>query len=166
MQVAVTIVNYRTPELVLECLDCLDSERRALPTLRAVVVDNASGDGSVEILSDRLGGASFSDWVRFLPLPLNGGFGWGNNQAILSLLSSETPPDAILLLNPDAMMQTRGLVALVEDMTRRADAGAIGSQLINQDGSFSGSAFRFPTICARPAFSSIQYFGGCTLEMN
>ena len=146
MRVAVVIVNYRTPEMVLDCLDCLGRERDALPSLRAVVVDNASGDNSVDILAARIDAAPLSDWVKVMPLSLNGGFGWGNNQAILDLLSSPSPPDAILLLNPDAMMGPGALVGLVEDMGRRPDAGAIGSQLINQDGSLSGSAFRFPTI--------------------
>jgi GT2 family glycosyltransferase len=146
MRVAVAIVNYRTPQMVLACLDSLNRERAALPSLHAVVVDNASGDDSVAILSAKLGEKPFSGWVQFLPLPLNGGFGWGNNEAILTLLASEAPPEAILLINPDAMIEPGGLVALVEDMRRRPDAGAIGSQLVNPDGSLSGSAFRFPTI--------------------
>ena len=146
MHVAVVIVNYRTPTMVLACLESLSRERAALPSLQTVVVDNASGDDSVAILSERLGEAPLSDWVQFLPLPLNGGFGWGNNEAILTLLAKETPPDAILLLNPDATIEPGALVALVEDMMRRPDAGAIGSQLVNADGSLSGSAFRFPTI--------------------
>ncbi|WP_293701161.1 MULTISPECIES: glycosyltransferase [unclassified Sphingopyxis] len=146
MRIAVAIVNYRTPTMVLACLDSLGREREALPSLQAIVVDNASGDDSVAILSARLGEMPFSDWVQFRPLPLNGGFGWGNNEAILTLLASETPPDAILLINPDAMIEPGALVALVEDMARRPDAGAIGSQLVNPDGSLSGSAFRFPSI--------------------
>lgn len=146
MRIAVAIVNYRTPTMVLACIDSLNREREALPSLQAVVVDNASGDDSVPLLTARFGQAPLSEWVKFLPLPVNGGFGWGNNQAILTLLANETPPDAILLLNPDAMIEPGALVALIEDMARRPDAGAIGSQLVNPDGSLSGSAFRFPTI--------------------
>ena len=146
MRVAVIIVNYRTPAMVLACLDSLNRERGALPSLHAVVVDNASGDDSISILSVKLKEMPFSEWVQFLPSPLNGGFGWGNNEAILTVLASETPPDAMLLINPDTMIEPGALVALIEDMARRPDAGAIGSQLVNPDGSLSGSAFRFPTI--------------------
>lgn len=146
MQIAAVIVNYRTPAMVLACLDSLGQERVALPGLKAVVVDNASGDDSAEILTARLGDAPYADWVQFIPLPLNGGFGWGNNEAILRLLADAAAPEAILLLNPDAMVEPGALVALVEDMRLRPDAGAIGSQLVNVDGSLSGSAFRFPTI--------------------
>lgn len=148
MRIVAAIVNYRTPTMVLACLDSLRREREALPSLQAIVVDNASGDDSVAVLSARLSETPFSDWVQFRPLPLNGGFGWGNNEAILTLLANETPPDAILLINPDAMIEPGALVALVEDMARRPDAGAIGSQLINPDGSLSGSAFRFPSIAS------------------
>lgn len=146
MQVAAVIVNYRTPAMVLACLEHLSRERGKTPSLKAVVVDNASGDGSEEILATRLLDAPYADWVQFIPLTINGGFGWGNNQAILRLLAETTPPDAIFLLNPDAMVEPGALAALVEDLQRRPDAGAIGSQLVNLDGSLSGSAFRFPTI--------------------
>lgn len=146
MQVAAVIVNFRTPEMVLTCLESLGQERAAMPALKAIVVDNASGDDSINILSARLADPGFASWVQFVPLPLNGGFGWGNNEAILRLLTDASEPDAILLLNPDAMLEAGALVALAEDMQHRPDAGAIGSQLVNPDGSLSGSAFRFPTI--------------------
>jgi GT2 family glycosyltransferase len=146
MRIAAVIVNYRTPELVLRCLNALAEERSAFPDLRAVVTDNFSGDGSVESLSFALQQPAFADWVDFLPLPINGGFGWGNNQAIFHLLASALPPDAFFFLNPDTIIERGALSALVADMERRGDAGAIGSQLLNEDGSLSGSAFRFPSV--------------------
>ena len=146
MRVAVVIVNYRTPEMVLSCLEALGNERARLPSLEAIVVDNASGDDSVSILSARIAQAPFAEWVGFQSLPLNGGFGWGNNEAILSLLARTTPPDAIMLLNPDTVVESGAVVALVEELKRRPDAGAIGSQLVNPDGTLAGSSFRFPTV--------------------
>lgn len=146
MRVAVVIVNYRTPDMVIACLERLDKERVLLPSIQVSVVDNASGDDSVAILSEKLGEPHFAEWVQFLPLPLNGGFGWGNNEAILRLLASDMPPEAILLLNPDTMIEPGAVAALVRDMENRPDAAAIGSQLVNQDGTLAGSAFRFPSI--------------------
>lgn len=146
MRVGVVIVNYRTPEMVVACLERLDKERSLLPSIEAVVVDNASGDDSVALLSAWLGEAQFAEWVQFLPLPLNGGFGWGNNEAILSLLARDVQPDAILLLNPDTMIEPGAVAALVRDMQARPNAAAIGSQLVNQDGTLAGSAFRFPSV--------------------
>ena len=146
MRIAVVIVNYRTPDMVIACLERLDKERVLLPSIQVSVVDNASGDDSVAILSEKLGEPHFAEWVQFLPLPLNGGFGWGNNEAILRLLASDMPPEAILLLNPDTMIEPGAVAALVRDMEGRPDAAAIGSQLVNQDGTLAGSAFRFPSI--------------------
>lgn len=146
MRVAAVIVNYRTPDLVIKCLASLACERSSIPDLQVVVVDNASGDGSASILFAELSSERYADWVHFVPLEINGGFGWGNNQAILALLEGPLPPDAIFLLNPDAVIQAGALIALVADMQQRADAGAIGSQLLNEDGTLAGSAFRFPTI--------------------
>lgn len=146
MRIAAVIVNFRTPHLVLDCLEALAGERSALPGLRAIVVDNGSGDDSAAFLSVELEKMPFADWVNFMPFSLNGGFGWGNNQAMLRLFQEVDPPEAIYLLNPDARIEPGALLALVRDMERRADAGAIGSQLLHQDGSLAGSAFRFPSV--------------------
>ena len=146
MRIAAIIVNYRTPQLVLQCLKALAVERDALPELRAIVIDNGSDDGSAAVLSRELEKMPLASWARFFPLPLNGGFGWGNNQAILHLLQGKDPPEAIYLVNPDARIEPGALVALVHDMERRSDAGAVGSQLLHQDGSMAGSAFRFPSV--------------------
>jgi hypothetical protein len=146
MRIAAVIVNYRTPQLVLQCLEALAVERSALPGLRAIVTDNGSGDGSAAFLSAELEKMPLAEWVSFLPLPLNGGFGWGNNQAILRLFQQDEAPEAIYLLNPDTRIEPGALMALVCDMERRSDAGAIGSQLLQQDGSLAGSAFRFPSV--------------------
>lgn len=146
MRVVAIIINYRTPELVIRCLSALAEERAAVPDLRAVVADNNSKDGSAERLSVELSNGAFADWVEFVALPVNGGFGWGNNQAILHYLQGQSLPDAIYLLNPDTSVEPGALSALVRDLEGKADAGAVGSQLLNVDGSFAGSAFRFPSI--------------------
>ena len=146
MRIAAIIVNYRTPQLALKCLAALDKERESFPDLKAVVVDNASGDDSVRLLSSAIESFQLSDWVQFLPLPLNGGFGWGNNQAILHLLEGGERPDAFFLLNPDTILARGALRTLADCLTSHPDAGAAGSQLVNPDGSLAGSAFRFPTI--------------------
>lgn len=144
--VAVVTVNYRTPDLTELCIAALAKEREALPALRAVVVDGGSGDDSAEVLSAAFGRPEYKDWVEFLPMPINGGFGWANNQGIRSLLRSAQPPDYIQLLNPDAEVATGAVVALVEYLNANPGAGAVGSQLVDPDGTPAGSAFSFPSI--------------------
>jgi hypothetical protein len=143
--VAVIIVNYRTPELTEACLAALSGERALVPNLRAIVVDGGSGDGSAEELAATVAGEAYRDWVEFLPLPINGGFGWANNQALLRLAHESSPPDYVHLLNPDAKV-TRGAVArLVEELKVYPRCAAAGSQLLASDGTPTGAGFRFPT---------------------
>ena len=152
MTVAVVIVNYRTAQMTLECVAALAGERAAIPDLRVVVVDGGSGDGSADIL--RVGLANY-DWVTLLPLDVNGGFGWANNQGMLHLIQSENPPDFIHLLNPDSIIEPGAVVALRDTLLAHPSCAAAGSQLINPDGSESGSAFRFPSV-AREFFRGGQ----------
>ena len=145
-QVAVIIVNYRTAELTLNCVAALAGERVDLPDLRAVIIDGGSADGSAEQLRKGLAHPDFADWCTFIPLDLNGGFGWANNQAILHLMQQDSPPDYIHLLNPDTVIEPGAVRVLKDALDARPQAGCTGSQLLEPDGQLTGSAFRFPTI--------------------
>lgn len=145
-RVAVVTVNYRTPDLVMRCLESLAAERTAMPhPLEVIVVDGGSGDGSAEQLRRGLADERFAGWTSFLPLELNGGFGWANNQAMLLLLQRDQPPSLIHILNPDTVVEPGAIGALVEVLKTHPDCGAAGSQLIDADHAPAGSAFRFPT---------------------
>ncbi|MBB5686633.1 glycosyltransferase family 2 protein [Sphingobium boeckii] len=143
--IAIVIVNYRTPELVADCLKTILVERDSLPELTVMVVDGGSGDGSAEKIEASLNDPVFANWVTFLPLDINGGFGWANNQAILRLLRQENPPAFIHLLNPDSRIEPGAIAALRDAMIAHPRCAVAGSQLINPDLSLAGSAFRFPT---------------------
>lgn len=142
--VAVVIINYRTPELTIRCVEALVGEKQQLPLLRVVVVDGGSADGSAEKLAEFVGQLGL-DWVSFLPLSINGGFGWANNQAMLQLARDENPPEFIHLLNPDAEVTEGAVSALVDALQSDPRCGAAGSQLINVEGDPAASAFRFPS---------------------
>lgn len=144
-RVAVVTVNYRTPDLVMRCLDSLLAERHALPRLEVIVVDGGSGDGSAEQLRRDMAEERYAGWTSLLPLELNGGFGWANNQAMLRLLQQGDPPSLIHLLNPDTVVEPGALTRLVKAMAAHPECGAAGSQLIDDSGGLAGSAFRFPT---------------------
>jgi len=146
MKVAVVIVNYRTTPLIEGVLDSIRSGYRGKDDVRAVVVDGFSDDGSLPNLTAMLQQQRYREWVQLLPLDLNGGFGWANNQAILRLLQGSDPPSAIHLLNPDAELLPDSGTALIETLESHANIGAVGSQLIEPDGTCATSAFRFPTV--------------------
>jgi N-acetylglucosaminyl-diphospho-decaprenol L-rhamnosyltransferase len=144
--IAVVIVNYRTPDLTKTCLRALEKERTNFRDLQVVVVDGGSADGSVEKLSAWVGRREFREWVEMLPLPVNGGFGWANNQAIQRLMAGSEQPEYIHLLNPDTEVEAGGLRHLAEYLNSHPPVAAVGSQLIEADGSWTDSAFTFPSL--------------------
>ena len=100
---AVVIVNYRTPGLVVDCLRTLAGEVAREPALRAVVVDNASGDDSLAVLAAAIRDHGWK-WAGLKPLDRNGGFAFGNNAAARELLAGPSPPAYVWLLNPDTLV--------------------------------------------------------------
>ena len=139
----VVIVNYRTAELALECLRALAGEAAGLPGLRAVVVDNASGDDSVDRLAVAV---SEYHWAALLSLTENRGFSAGNNAAIRPALAAAQPPDYVLLLNPDTVVRPGAIAELLAFMEAHPQVGLAGARLEEPDGTPQRSAFRFPTV--------------------
>ena len=142
---AIVIVNYRTADFVIRAVEALAGERATAGPFEVVVVDGGSGDGSAEKLAAHFGDAAYRDWVSVLALPINGGFGWANNQAMLRLLQRPDPPEFIHLLNPDAIVRPGAVSALLAVIDADPRLGAVGSQLLEPTGELAGSAFRFPS---------------------
>src|SRR5262245_44856233 len=90
--VAVVILNYRTPDLVLDWLASLEPEVAGRP-VAAVVVDNASGDGAAERLEREIAVRGWG-WARVVRSATNAGFSAGNNLGIRSI-----DADVYFLLN-------------------------------------------------------------------
>ena len=144
--VSVVVVNYRTPEYAIKCVQSLVAERLPISNLDVVLVDNASGDNSVSMMSEGLADLIDEGFVKLMPLELNGGFGWANNQALLMLSAREQPPEFVMLLNPDCTIEPLAIRRLLNELLSSDNSAVAGSQLLNPDGSWTGSAFRFPTV--------------------
>jgi N-acetylglucosaminyl-diphospho-decaprenol L-rhamnosyltransferase len=141
----VVIVNYRTPQLTIDCLRSLSDEVRSVPGIRVAVVDNHSGDDSVKKISTAIATEGW-EWASFIPSDYNGGYAYGNNLAIRPALQQSSPPDYFLLLNPDAQVRPGALKALINFAEQNPMVGIMGSGLENPDGSPWSIAFRFPSI--------------------
>ncbi len=143
----VVIVNYRVAGLCIEALRSVAEEVRGMGGVRALLVDNASGDGSVERLVEAIRANGWESWSSVLPIDRNGGFAAGNNAALR--LESERPEGSranyVLLLNPDTVVRPGGIRSLLEFMADRPRVGIAGSRLENLDGRVQGSARRTPT---------------------
>jgi hypothetical protein len=155
LTVAVVIVSYRSAELAVESLRSVAAERSAGGLdIRAVVVDNASGD------APRIEGAlaenGWGSWVTVVLAPRNGGFAYGNNLGIRHALQSG-PVHYVYLLNPDAQVRPGAIGALVRFLESQPRIGIAGSSFENQDGSEWPIAFRFPSLVSE--FSQAVAFG-------
>ncbi len=148
MNLLVAIVNYKSAQLSIDCLASLAPQIDDVPDTRVVVVDNASGDGSVEVLSAAVREHGWSRWAQVRGLERNGGFAYGNNEAIRPALEGPAAerPRYVLLLNPDTIARAGALAKLVEFMDAHPRVGIAGSQLEYPDGEQHHSRYRFPSI--------------------
>jgi hypothetical protein len=141
----VVIVNYRSASLTISCLRSLQSELPLLPGLQVIVVENDSGDDSLEKIKIAIATENWFSWATVVPAAYNGGYAYGNNFAIRPALESPNCPPYFLLLNPDTTIYPNALKALVDFMEQHPDVGIAGSSFENNEGPWS-IAFRFPSI--------------------
>lgn len=143
--VCIVIVNYRTAALAIDCLRSVARQRSSLPALQVLVIDNDSADGSLERLSEAAAREGWTDWVRLIPAPRNGGFAFGNNVGIGEVLRSDRCFDYVLLLNPDTIVLEGAVSALVDFMDAHPRVGIAGSLLEDAEGAAESSAHTAPS---------------------
>lgn len=146
MRLLVVILNYRSASLCIDCLESLKPEVAANPGTRVVVTDAPSGDDSVARIGAAIAEHGWADWCTLVPLDRNGGFAYGNNEAIRPALAGDDAPTYVLLLNPDTVVRPGAIGALLSFMDQNPKAGIAGSRLENPDGSPQRSAFRFHSV--------------------
>lgn len=127
---AVVVVNYRTPDLVSECLQSVESSACA----EIVLVDNASGDGSVQALRARHPEATLVERAA------NAGFAAGVNAGFAA-----TTAPLVAVLNPDVRLRPGALEALAGHLAANPEVAIAAPRLLYPDGSVQPSAYRrFP----------------------
>jgi N-acetylglucosaminyl-diphospho-decaprenol L-rhamnosyltransferase len=138
----VVIVNYRSAELTIRCVDSLLRHRIAGAD-SVVVVDNKSPDGSLQKLSAEMRG------VKIIAAERNGGFGAGVNLGV-GMCSGEN----ILVLNPDTYFERNSVADVLALMATQPNIAIVGLDLVDPDGTrqYSGRRFySFLDIVARRA---------------
>jgi N-acetylglucosaminyl-diphospho-decaprenol L-rhamnosyltransferase len=146
MKLLVVIVSYRVTNLTIDCLRSLSSEIARRPDIRVAVCENGTGGDAEEQLRRAIVENGWRSWVDLTAIYPNRGFTGGNNAVIRPALESDDPPEYILLLNADTLVQEHALDALISFMDAHPGAGIAGSQLLSPDGSIQSSPFRFPGI--------------------
>jgi GT2 family glycosyltransferase len=137
MDLSIVIVNWNVKDLLRNCLQSLfDAFQTASSlTTEIIIVDNASTDGSPQMVRDE-----FSP-VHLIASDKNLGYAGGNNTGIAAAKGRY-----IFILNPDTVVQPGALVAMVEYMDSHPAVGALGPQLLWPDGTVQSSRRRFPTL--------------------
>ena len=103
--------------------------------MEVFVIDNGSTDGSGEAVKKRF------PKVTFIQNQKNVGFAMANNQALRL-----SKGNYLLLLNPDTKMKEGAIERLVSFMESSPEAGVVGAQLLNDDGSKQNSIANFPSL--------------------
>lgn len=160
------ILNWRTPDMTIQAVEAaliaLDGIQGAL-----VVVDNASGDGSFERITDAVharGWDSGPQSIRVLQSGRNGGFGAGNNVGIRAGLPNGVRPDFVYILNSDAFPEPDAIRTLVDHLMANPATGFAGSFIHGEEGVPHRTAFRFPSIAAE--FEAQVRFGPVSRLLN
>jgi N-acetylglucosaminyl-diphospho-decaprenol L-rhamnosyltransferase len=144
ISLAIIIVSWNTRDLLRRCLRSLETSLAATTIdYRIVVVDNASHDGTPQMLR-----AEFPR-IQLIAASRNLGFAAGNNAALHALgvlaPAAVPPPDYCLLLNPDTEVQPAALPHMLAYLEAHPDLIAVGPQLRYADGALQSSRRRFPT---------------------
>src|ERR1700722_1924248 len=144
LDVAVVIVTYKSAALTIDSLRSVDAERSAAGfTIRAVVVDNASGDAPS--IAQAIESNGWGSWVTLVTAPKNGGFAYGNNLGIARAYETRVP-SYVYLLNPDAQVRSGAIEALARFMESHPEVGIAGSSFEDLDGTDWPIAFHFPSL--------------------
>jgi N-acetylglucosaminyl-diphospho-decaprenol L-rhamnosyltransferase len=140
-KVLIIIVNYKTGELVVDCLNSL--KKIINSTVEVIVVDNFSKDTSINLIEAWI---SEHNHVYLISATENLGFSGANNLAIESAKNNGFIADFVWLLNPDTLVSENALQSLVSFIQKNPQIGIVGSKLMDREGYIQCSAFRFHSI--------------------
>ncbi len=133
MLLSVCIVNWNTCAYLRECLAALGAFPPQGAQTEVIVVDNASTDGSAQMVREQFPAA------QLIAHDANVGYARGNNDAL-----KRVSGQAVLLLNPDAVVQEHALTNALRALEAHPRAGAVGARLLNPDGTTQASLRSFP----------------------
>ncbi|WKY47965.1 glycosyltransferase family 2 protein [Eubacteriaceae bacterium ES3] len=161
MDLSIIIVHYKTLELTSNCIDSVLKSNLKNIDLEIICIDNASDDGSIEVIKNR-----FPD-IKVIENKENLGFSKANNQGIKS-----SSGDYVLLLNSDTIVEFNTLKQSLAFIRDHKNIGALGCKVVLKNGKLDPSCKRsFPTpmngiyhqLRLDDAFPDSQRFGAYNL---
>lgn len=134
MDLSVCIVSYNCRDLLRACLLSIELEAVGLEH-EVIVADNASGDGTVEMIAREF------PRVACLANEENLGFAAATNQA-----AAHARGEVLLMLNPDTEVQPGAPERLVSFLRSHPWAGAAGPRIVGPGGELQPTCHLFPTV--------------------
>ncbi len=138
LNLSVIILSFNTKDITGRCLDKLKiakeyCEKRLQNNTKVIVVDNASSDGSPEMIK------SDFPWVKLIASKINLGFSKGNN-----LVMKEVKDPFILLLNSDVYVEEESLYKALAYFRVNLNCDILGARLDYATGSLQPSSGNLP----------------------
>jgi hypothetical protein len=134
LDVSVIIASWNTRDILRDCLQSVYQQGGNV-CLKVIVVDNASKDGSAEMVA-----VEFPQ-VQIIRNPDNRGFAAANNQGI-----AVAEGRYILLLNPDTVVLDQAIAKAVAFADARPEVGIVGCRTIFPDGRLQYNCYTFPSL--------------------
>jgi GT2 family glycosyltransferase len=122
IDLSIIIVNYNVKEFLQNLLDSLHKAAQNI-SHEIIIVDNASDDGSVEVIEERYPS------VKLIKNKKNIGFGKANNLAL-----EQANGKFLLLINPDTIVKENTFEKIINFFDSTNDAGIVGCKVLNPDG--------------------------------
>lgn len=144
----IVTVNYKTADLVNDCVQSIKDNTPAHLPVTIVVVDNGSNDGSMEKIRKAHPDVTLIDGKDNL------GFSKGNNLALRDVKTKYA-----MLFNNDALMLPSTLQRMIDFMEKNPDAGMTGARVLNPDMTDQDYPCYFPSVpeMFRRMFSGPQF---------
>ena len=134
MDVSIVIVNWNTRNILRDCLTSIYEESGNIQ-FEIIVVDNASSDGSVEMIKSEF------PQVILIKNCKNIGFAAANNQGM-----AKAKGRYILLLNSDTVILDKAIEKTLSFADFHPEAGIVGCRVLNPDKTLQPTCFMFPSI--------------------
>lgn len=161
-RVSVVIVTYNCRDIVGRTLDSLRTQ--TWPDVEVVVVDNQSGDGTAEWITEEY------PEVHVERPGANLGFADGNNVGV-----ARTTGEYVFMLNPDAWLEPDTIRILATALAEDTTIGVVGGTVLHEDGTvqengnlLDRTGFPLPRRggATHPIDRNVFYIGGCALMLR
>jgi GT2 family glycosyltransferase len=134
VDVSVIIVGRNTKQLVYDCLKSAYDQTGDI-TFEVIYVDNASNDGSCEMVAGEFGS------VNIIRNETNMGFTVANNQGI-----KVAKGRYVLLLNSDTIVLNNAVAKTVKFADSHPEAAVVGCRVLNPDMTLQRNCFMYPSV--------------------